>query len=217
MSYRTIEIFPGLGQVNVFKLSGQRKVPLLKDEENVIADSSAIIEYLENITKEPQLIPSEPQESTNAHIIEDWADTTLAKDIRIELVRAAAIDPSLREALLPEDFPESFKGLISNLPLEFMTGLTQAMNNETSNTLLNNLEKIATLVKTKQWLVGNSLSIADIAVAAQLSLLCFPASSGENLFGKGCPGYKDNPRLEPLFQWRNNLEQLLLAKDPTEI
>ena len=92
MSYRTIEITPGIGQVNVFKLSGQRKVPLLKDGEHVVADSSAIIEYLENITKEPQLFPSEPQESTNAHIIEDGADTTLAKDIRSELLRAAAID-----------------------------------------------------------------------------------------------------------------------------
>ncbi len=217
MSYRTIEITPGIGQVNVFKLSGQRKVPLLKDGENVVADSSAIIEYLENITKEPQLIPSEPQESTNVHIVEDWADTTLAKEIRIELIKAAAIDPSLREALLPEDLPESFKGLISKLPLEFMNGFTQAINNEKSNNLLNSLEKISNLVRTQQWLVGNSLSIADIAVASQLSLLSFPASSGESLFGKGCPGYKDNPLLEPLFNWRNNLEQLLLERDPAQI
>ena len=217
MSYRTIQIVPGIGQVNVFKLSGQRKVPVLKDGENVVADSSAIIEYLENITKEPKLIPIEPQESTNAHIIEDWADTTLAKDIRIELIKAAAIDPSLREALLPEECPESFKGIISNLPFEFINGFTQAMNNEKSNTLLNSLEKISTLMRTKQWLVGNSLSIADIAVASQLSLLSFPPSSGESLFGKGCPGYKDNPLLEPLFNWRNNLEQLLLERNPAQI
>ena len=217
MSYRTVEIVPGIGQVNVFRLSGQRKVPVLKDGENVIADSSAIIKYLENITKEPRLLPDESQASTNVHIIEDWADTTLAKYVRMELIKAAAIDPSLREALLPEDFPDSLKGLINNLPCELINGLTQALNNEKSNILLHSLEKISNLVRNNQWLVGNSLSIADIAVASQLSLLCFPTSAGKDLVGKGCPGYKDNPLLEPLFKWRDNLEQLLLDKDPASI
>ncbi len=217
MSYRTIEIVPGLGQVNVFKLSGQRKVPVLKDGEHVITDSSAIIEYLENITEEPKLLPENQQESTTAHIIENWADTTLAKYVRMELIKTAAIDPSLREALLPEDFPKSIKGLINNLPCELMNGLSQTLNTEKSATLLKSLEKISDLVSHNKWLVGNSLSIADIAVASQLSLLYFPASSGQSLVGKGCPGYKDNPILEPLFHWRDNLEQLLLEKDPAEM
>ena len=83
--------------------------------------------------------------------------------------------------------------------------------------MLQSLEKISNLVRNNQWLVGNSLSIADIAVASQLSLLCFPASAGTNLVGKGWPGYQDNPLLDPLFKWRDNLEQLLLDKDPARI
>ena len=69
LSFRIIEIKPGIGQVDVFRLSGQRQLPVLKDRENVIYDSTSIIEYLENITKEPQLIPPNPQEAAMAHLL----------------------------------------------------------------------------------------------------------------------------------------------------
>jgi glutathione S-transferase len=35
------------------------------------------------------------------HLLEDWADTTLAMAGRSSLVQAAALDPELRVALLP--------------------------------------------------------------------------------------------------------------------
>ena len=44
--------------------------------------------------------------------------------------------------------------------------------------------KLSNSVSYKPWLVGDALSIADIAIAALLSLLRFPFSSGESLFGK---------------------------------
>ena len=67
------------------------------------------------------------------------------------------------------------------------------------------------------WLVGNALSLADIAVAAQLSLLRFPASAGDGLAGKGVAGLSDHPRLQPLFQWRDQLEDQLMQSDPAAL
>ncbi|KGG11555.1 Glutathione S-transferase protein [Prochlorococcus marinus str. SS51] len=214
LQYKVVEITPGIGQINVFKLSGQRQVPVLKDGETIVSDSSEIIQYIETITNEPELLPKKPHEAAMAHLIEDWADTTLAKAARLELIKAAAIDPSLRKALLPNDLPNSFKGLIDNLPCEFMNGLTEVLNQGQSTALLNSLEKLSNSVSSQPWLVGDSLSIADIAVAAQLSLLRFPFSSGESLFGKGCLGFADNPRLDPLFTWRDQLEKKLIETDP---
>ena len=55
------------------------------------------------------------------------------------------------------------------------------------------------------------MSFADLAIAAQISLLSFPPSAGDKLYGKGCPGFKDHPQLEPLFSWRDQLENSLMA------
>jgi glutathione S-transferase len=66
-------------------------------------------------------------------------------------------------------------------------------------------------------LVGDFLSLADLAVAAQLSLLRFPASSGPQLAGRGVAGLSDHPRLQPLFEWRDRLDARLLQQDPAAV
>ena len=47
LSYKTIEISPGLGQVELYRMSGQRQVPVLKDGDEIIPDSTAIARYLD--------------------------------------------------------------------------------------------------------------------------------------------------------------------------
>ena len=55
------------------------------------------------------------------------------------------------------------------------------------------------------YLVGDRLSLADLAVAGQLSLLKFPQAAGAPLAGWGVPGLADDPQLEPLFHWRDRI------------
>ena len=55
LSFRIIDVTPGIGQINVFQISGQKKVPILKNGDDIISDSSAIIKYLETIRTEPEL------------------------------------------------------------------------------------------------------------------------------------------------------------------
>jgi glutathione S-transferase len=71
--------------------------------------------------------------------------------------------------------------------------------------LLANLEQLAVLAAGQAYLVGSCLSLADVAVAAQLGLLLFPASSGAPLAGCGVSGIADHPLLEPLFSWRDRI------------
>ena len=71
--------------------------------------------------------------------------------------------------------------------------------------LLANLEQLAVLADAQPYLVGSSLSLADVAVAAQLGLLLFPASSGAPLAGCGVSGIADHPLLQSLFSWRDRI------------
>ncbi|WP_269607363.1 glutathione S-transferase family protein [Prochlorococcus marinus] len=210
LSCRIIEVVPGVGQFNIFRLSGQRQVPILKDRDNVISGSSEIIEYLEEIKPEPQLIPSNPKEAAQVHLIENWADTTFSNAAKKALLKSATLNKDLRVALLPNEIPSSIKEFLGKLPCEAINEFGSLINYGEDSSLLKSLENLSNLVHEKEWLVGNSLSVADLAVAAQLSLIKFPTSSGEVISGKGCKGLADDPKLKNLFTWRDQLELYLL-------
>ncbi|WP_320666562.1 glutathione S-transferase family protein [Prochlorococcus sp. MIT 1307] len=210
LSYRVVDIAPGKDQLGVFRKSGQRKVPVLIDGDKVIHDSSAIIRHLEAEHPKPKLIPDNPQQETQVHLIEDWADTTLAKGVSKTLLNAAALNPELRISLIPEELPRPIKELVKGLPAEFVRVSTKLLNDNETQELLKSIEKISKLIESSHWLVGDQMSLADIAVAAQLSLLRFPKSAGEPLAGKGCPGFSDHPQFQALFNWRDALEMICL-------
>ena len=213
LKYRVVEIIPGIGQIGIFRLSGQRQVPVLVDGENVVADSSTIIRYIETEHPNPKLMPDNPKQAAQVHLIEDWADTTLAKAVNQSLLNAAAIDRELRICLLPKEVPISLSQLMGNFPSQLISHTSQLLQQNQSQDLLSSLEHLSKLIQNNQWLVGDQMSFADIAIAAQLSLLRFPKSSGEPLAGKGCPGFSDHPNLQVLFDWRDRIETTLMQSD----
>ena len=213
LTYQVVEVTPGLGQLNVFRLSGQRQVPVLVDGDVVLADSSTIARHLEAKQPEPPLIPVDPQQAAQVYLIEDWADTTLARAGRSALLQAAALDSELRLALLPEDLPTPLRQVMGDLPGGLLNGASEIIGQAERVELLTSLEQLADLMQKRSWLVGDAMSLADLAVAAQISLMRFPASAGVALAGKGVFGLSDHPRLQPLFHWRDQLELSLLEKD----
>jgi glutathione S-transferase len=204
-----VEVTPGLGQVELFRLSGQRQVPVLVDGGEVISDSSAIALYLEEQHPEPPLLPLDPVARARVLLLEDWADTALAGGVRLALLQAAARDPVLRTALLPEATPDPLRRLVSALPAGVIApvseAVAEALTPSEARRLTRTLEQLTLLVARQPYLEGNRLSLADLAVAAQLSLLKFPASAGAPLAGRGVEGIADSPMLAPLFAWRDRI------------
>lgn len=205
LDYSVVEVMPGIGQLELFRLSGQRQVPVLVDGGAVVADSTAIALHLEERHPEPPLLPADPAQRARALLLEDWADTTLAAGCRLALVQAAAADPVLRGALLPEATPGPLRQLVAGLPGALGELMADAVGAGEREHLLANLTQLGALVSEAPYLVGDRVSLADLAVAAQLSLLRFPPSAGAPLAGRGAPGLADNPILEPLFSWRDRL------------
>ena len=214
LSFREVEVTPGIGQVSLFRLSGQRQVPVLVDGDDVVSDSSAICRYLEEMRPEPALIPADPKQRAQMQLIEDWADTTLAAAVRSALLQAAADDAQLREVLLPDDVPSPVRQLMSGLPGGWLSSFGELLGQEQRASMLSSLCSVADGLDPNGCLVGHAISLADLALAAQLSLLRFPASSGESLAGRGVPGISDHPRLQNLFRWRDQLETRLINLDP---
>jgi glutathione S-transferase len=123
------------------------------------------------------------------------------------------MDAELRLALLPEDLPAPVRQAMEGLPGGLLNGVAEMLGQGERVDLLTSLEELAGLVQNSSWLVGDAMSLADLAVAAQLSLLRFPVSAGAPLAGKGVLGLSDHPRLQPLFDWRDQFELALFQSD----
>ncbi|MBN3927022.1 glutathione S-transferase N-terminal domain-containing protein, partial [Nostoc sp. NMS4] len=74
LDYRKIEVTPGIGQVELFRLTGQRQVPVLKDRNKYIADSTEIAKYLDLEYPDRPIIPQDPKQRGLTLLIEEWAD-----------------------------------------------------------------------------------------------------------------------------------------------
>ena len=209
LEYRTVEITPAIGQIDIFQKTGQKKLPVLFDNETIIHDSSSIIRHLEKIEIEPKLIPEGLKEAFHAQIIENWADTTLAKSIKIVFLEELTKNPILISSLFTNEISDSMQKLLLNIPTKIASQISGLINQKEKESLKQNLEYLSNLIDQENFLIGEKLSVADIAVASHLSLLKFPNSSGENLTGKGCSLYINDPSLQNLFKWRDSIENEL--------
>jgi glutathione S-transferase len=184
-------------------------VPVLVDGAEVIADSTAIALYLEQQHPEPPLLPQDPAQRAQVLLLEDWADTALATGARLALLQAAALDSQLRDGLLPEATPSGLRSLLGALPGGVLSGVGQVLDASALQQLRHNLEQLNALLQAQPYVVGDQLSLADLAVMGQLSLIRFPETAGSALAGRGLPGLADDPSLEPLWRWRDALVRQL--------
>ena len=216
LEYRTVEITPAIGQIDIFQKTGQKKLPVLFDNEITIHNSSSIIRHLEKIQTYPKLIPDDQKEASQAQIIENWADTTLAKSIKIVFLEEVVKNPILIDSILNKEISNSMEKPLFKIPLNIAIQVSGLINQVDKESLKLNLEYLTNLIEKENFLIGKELSIADISVASQLSLLNFPNSSGERLKGKGCSMYINDPSLKNLFEWRDSIEDKLLIANHNE-
>jgi len=213
LKYRVEEISPAVGQIEIFKISGQKQLPVIMDEDGqIISDSSNICKFIDNKNTNNTLYPSDPIHLSQSIIIEDWADTTMATVCKQALIKSALENPQLRSALLPNELPSSIRGLVQKLPFNNLSKISNVViSNKPNIELQKILESLSKSLIDKKFIIGETLTIADIAIAAQLSLLKFPNSSGPILKGEGCQEYINNPYLDNLFNWRDRLEEYLFS------
>ncbi len=215
LAYRKIEVTPGIGQLDILRMSGQRKVPVLKDGNEVIADSTAIAKYLDRKYPERPLIPADPQLRGVCLLMEEWADESIGVKSRKVLYGALSQSLSLRTALLPSATPDVLKILVGSVPSELVNilglgiGIGPDVVQSATEDIKQDLEALCLLLVNRPYLVADHPTLADFAVAGLSMLLKFPSGNyldiPENLKGKGVPGIADSMAYEIFFNWRSSL------------
>jgi glutathione S-transferase len=215
LEYRKIEVTPGVGQLDVYQLSGQRQVPVLKDESNIIADSTAIAFYLDQAYPDRPIIPTDPKQRGLCLMMEEWADESIGLNGRKVMIHAFGKNPDFRTAVLPQQTPDFLKNLVSTVPSEAFDflgmgiGLGAGTIKAAHKALEQDLEALNLLLIDSPYLLGDAPSLADFAVAGLLMYVQFPGGNyldiPQGLKGKGVPGLADNPEYSRVFEWRDRL------------
>ena len=215
LPYKTIEVSPGVGQIDLYRLSGQRQVPVLKDGDEVVPDSTAIARYLDAKYPAVPVIPTDSKQKGLCLMMEAWADESIGLNARKAMIGAFNQHPNFRTALLPVSTPELVKNVVGSVPGDLLSLLGAGAGfggdavKAATDILRQDLESLCLILAEQPYLCGDGPTLADFAVAGLSMYMKFPSTLyvdlPAGLGGKGVPGLADAPEFKAFWDWRDRL------------
>jgi len=167
ISYRVENLTPGLHSLKIKPLTGLTTMPVLLPEVDgqpkVVGDSTQIFKFLETYCPEPSLSLPDRTLDAEAWIWEDWLDESIGTATRFVYYdyragEGKSIDPSLFSQLVIQIVRQQY-------------GITPPAVELAAQRLKTALIGLQDRWQTRPYLVGDRLSVADLAAAALLSPL----------------------------------------------
>ena len=167
-------------------LNPANEIPVLEEPDgHILCGHRSICEYIDEITSRP-LFGSYPRDRAEVRRLCDWFDDKFFKE-----VSAYLIEEKLMKRLIGSGTPSS-----------------DAIRAGKAN-IINHLKYAEWLLKRRKWLAGETLSMADLAFAAHLSVLDYigevpwdKTENGETMFEETKNWYarlKSRPSFRPLL------------------
>ncbi len=219
LDYSVVEHRLGLPQLGIYRLSGQRKLPVLEDGEKVVPDSTAIGLYLEGQYPEKRaLLPTDPERRREVLALEDRIDRVLGGAAPVVwFVHALERDPRAPSLLALE-----VHGMTPALGGLFVRGLRRAHQLErvqktaarAASATRRLLAELCERLERSPYLTSETPTLADVAAAGLAFHLKFPRSRHlalPELAGEGVPGFADDRDLSRFFDWRDEFYAEYLA------
>jgi glutathione S-transferase len=212
LEYGLVEHRLGLPQIGIYRLSGQRQVPVIEHDGTIVSDSTRIALYLEEAFPERRrLLPADASARRDVRELED----------RIDRVIGAAA-PVVWFASLLEEHPDEAARVLSievyGVGLRMSRVLSGALArlsgskgfqsrvNSADQSLRRLLLELCDRLSEHRFLIGNEPSLADVAAAGLALHLKFPESihlGVPDFAGRGVSSYVDDPKLGRFFKWRD--------------
>ena len=183
---------PGRPSEEFLEASPLRKMPALRDGDFTLADSSAIIHYLEAKHPDPQLIPTDPEARGKAIWFEEFADTSLT---------ACSGKMFYNRIVLPRFFGRP--------------GDEEMANKAECEELPPLLDYLETVVpEPGKFLVAGRITLADIAVASPFANFAHMGCGRDTERHPRLYAYVDSILARPSFAPWIERENAMLAKEP---
>ncbi|NCM98400.1 MAG: glutathione S-transferase family protein, partial [Rhodobacterales bacterium] len=124
------------------------KVPVLRLDDRVMAESQAICEYLDETVPNPPLLPRDAEGRYEVRRLCAWFDDKFNAEVTSKLVYER-----INKKIMGQGYPDS-KNVKSG-----------------SNRIKVHLDYMAGLLDQRRWLAGDVMTLADFTAAAHLSCL----------------------------------------------
>lgn len=124
------------------------KVPVLKIGSRMMADSTAICEFLEEVVPNPPLMPQDPDARYEVRRLIAWFDDKFYREVTDKLVGERVF-----RKVMNKGYPDSANVKSGSKAIKF------------------HLDYMNFLLEKRRWLAGNEMTMADFAAAAHLSCL----------------------------------------------
>jgi len=140
--FENLPVFPGADDPAFRKISPLGKIPILEHDGYTVPDSSIICRYLDSVFPDKSIYPADPKDAATAVWIEEFADSKLM-DVCGTIFQQRFLKPNLMGQPCDED----------------------AVQDAIKNNMPPLLDYVESLMPDQGYLIGDSLSIADISIA----------------------------------------------------
>lgn len=124
------------------------KIPVIRLDGKMMAESAAICEYLEETRPTPSLMPSDPDGRYEVRRIVSWFDDKFHAEVTSKLLYER-----VNKKVTGQGYPDSKNVKAGSKAIKY------------------HLDYMAWLLDHRRWLAGDQMSLADFAAAAHLSSL----------------------------------------------
>ena len=124
------------------------KVPVLKMDGKMMAESAAICEYIEEMYPEPSLMPSDPDGRYEVRRLVSWFDDKFHHEVTSKLLYER-----VNKKVTGQGYPDSSNVKAGARAIKY------------------HLDYMTWLLDHRRWLAGDVMTLADFAAAAHLSAL----------------------------------------------
>ncbi len=178
------------------------KLPVMELDGHRIEDSTQIAHFLEQRFPEPRLIPRDRHTRALCHMLEDWADESLYfYELGVHFALPENTEARLEQLL--EHEAKAKRPLIKPLVSAALkrTIRAQGTGRRTPERILEDVarhaEAIEGLLDDGEYLLGNELTLADIAVFSQVRAMC-EAPNVRHLFAqnRGVSAWQQRVRMK---------------------
>ncbi|OIQ33258.1 MAG: glutathione S-transferase [Alphaproteobacteria bacterium MedPE-SWcel] len=124
------------------------KVPVLRLDGMLMAESAAICEYIEETRPDPSLMPKKPAERLEVRRLVSWFDDKFHSEVTSKLLYER-----VNKKMTGEGYPDSTNVKSGAKAIKY------------------HIDYLSWLLDHRRWLAGDSMTLADFAAAAHLSSL----------------------------------------------
>ncbi|GAB4382157.1 MAG: glutathione S-transferase family protein [Albidovulum sp.] len=124
------------------------KIPVMRMDGRLMAESQAICEYLDETVPEPRLMPKDPAARYEVRRLCAWFDDTFHAEVTSKLLYER-----VNKKLMKQGYPDSKNVKSGAARIRY------------------HLDYMNWLLEQRRWLAGNEMTLADFAAAAHLSCL----------------------------------------------